>query len=159
MLPNTDFTLYYTVSPDEIGVNLLSYKAPGEDGVFVLLAAPNVETEEVIDKDVILVLDVSGSMEGEKMEQARDALLYVLDHLNQGDRFNIITFSTGVRAFSNRPEPLSTLPEARRFVEELRPDGGTDLNRPRSPALAYNQMNALAGFDDMEVLHTYEFTP
>jgi hypothetical protein len=37
--------------------------------------------------------------------------------------------------------------------------GGTDLNRPRSTALAYNQMNALAGFDDMEVLHTYEFTP
>ncbi len=136
VLPNTDFTLYYTVSPDEIGVNLLSYKAPGEDGFFVLLAAPNVETEEVIDKDVILVLDVSGSMEGEKMEQARDALLYVLDHLNQGDRFNIITFSTGVRAFSDRPEPLSTLPEARRFVEELRPEGSTDINRALLEAIA-----------------------
>lgn len=136
VLPNTDFTLYYTVSPDEIGVNLLSYKTPGEDGFFVLLAAPNVETEQVIDKDVILVLDVSGSMEGEKMEQARDALLYVLDHLNQGDRFNIITFSTGVRAFSNRPEPLSTLPEARRFVEELRPEGSTDINRALLEAIA-----------------------
>ncbi len=129
VLPNTDFSLYYTVSQDDIGVNLLSYKAQGEDGFFVLLVAPNVDAEQVVDKDVILILDVSGSMEGEKMEQAREALKYVLDHLNQGDRFNIIAFSTGVRAFSSQPEPLSALPEARRFVDELRPEGSTDINR------------------------------
>ncbi|GIK36206.1 MAG: hypothetical protein BroJett011_00390 [Chloroflexota bacterium] len=129
VLPTTDFSLYYTVSQDDIGVNLLSYKAQDEDGFFVLLVAPNVDAEQVVDKDVILILDVSGSMEGEKMEQAREALKYVLDHLNQGDRFNIIAFSTGVRAFSSRPEPLSALPEARRFVDELRPEGSTDINR------------------------------
>ncbi|HXV41975.1 MAG TPA: VIT domain-containing protein, partial [Anaerolineae bacterium] len=129
VLPNTDFSLYYTVSQDDIGVNLLSYKAQDEDGFFVLLVAPNVDAEQVVDKDVILVLDVSGSMEGEKMEQARDALKYVLDHLNQGDRFNVVAFSTGVRSFSTRPEPISALPEARRFVDELRPEGSTDINR------------------------------
>jgi|GEM_PF-77577 len=129
VLPSTDFSLYYTVSQDDIGVNLLSYKAQDEDGFFVLLVAPNVDAEQVVDKDVILVLDVSGSMEGEKMEQARDALLYVLDHLNQGDRFNITAFSTGVRSFSTRPEPISALPEARRFVKDLRPEGSTDINR------------------------------
>jgi Ca-activated chloride channel family protein len=75
-------------------------------------------------------------MEGEKMEQARDALKYVLDHLNQGDRFNLITFSTGVRAFSTQPEPLSALPEARRFVEALRPEGSTDINRALLEAIA-----------------------
>lgn len=129
VLPNTDFSLYYTVSQDDIGVNLLSYKAADEDGFFVLLVAPNVDVEQIVDKDVILVLDTSGSMEGEKMEQAREALKYVLDHLNQGDRFNVIAFSTGVRAFSTKPEPLSALPEARRFVDELRPEGSTDINR------------------------------
>ena len=67
MLPTTDFSLYYTVSAEDVGVNLLSYKERGEDGFFVLLAAPDVETEQVVDKDVILVLDVSGSMEGEKI--------------------------------------------------------------------------------------------
>jgi Ca-activated chloride channel family protein len=127
--PNTDFSLYYTVSPEDVSVNLLSYKEQGEDGFFVLLMAPNVDAEQVVEKDVILVLDVSGSMEGEKMEQARDALQYVLDHLNEGDRFNIISFSTGVRAFSTKPEPLSALPEARRFVDDLRPEGSTDINR------------------------------
>lgn len=136
VLPNTDFSLYYTVSSDDIGVNLLSYKAVAEDGFFVLLVAPNVDAEQIVEKDVILVLDVSGSMEGEKMEQARDALLYVLDHLNQGDRFNVIAFSTGVRAFSTRPESLSALPEARRFVEALRPEGSTDINRALLEAIA-----------------------
>jgi Ca-activated chloride channel family protein len=134
--PNTDFSLYYSVSPDDIGVNLLSYKAIDEDGFFVLLVTPNVEAQEVVEKDVILVLDVSGSMEGEKMEQARDALLYVLDNLNQGDRFNVTAFSTGVRSFSTRPEPLSALPEARRFVNELRPEGSTDINRALLEAIA-----------------------
>jgi Ca-activated chloride channel family protein len=129
VLPTTDFSLFYSVSSDEVGVSLLSFKERGEDGFFTLLVAPNVDAEQVVEKDVTLVLDTSGSMEGEKMEQARAALLFVLDHLNQGDRFNIIAFSTGVRAFSTRPEPLSTLPEARRFVNNLSPEGSTDINR------------------------------
>ncbi len=134
--PTTDFSLYYTVSPEDVGVNLLSYKERDEDGFFVLLIAPNVEAEQVVEKDVTLVLDVSGSMEGEKMEQAREALKFVLDHLNEGDRFNVIAFSTGVRAFSTRPEPLSALPEARRFVNELEPGGSTDINRALLEAIA-----------------------
>ncbi len=127
--PSTDFSLYYTISTDEVGVNLLSFKERNEDGFFVLLVAPNVDAEQVVEKDVILVLDTSGSMEGEKMEQARDALRFVLDHLNEGDRFNVITFSTGVRAFSNRTESLTSLPEAHRFIDNLRPEGSTDINR------------------------------
>ncbi|MBN1219244.1 MAG: VWA domain-containing protein [Anaerolineae bacterium] len=129
VLPTTDFSLYYTISSEDVGVNLLSLKERDEDGFFVLLVAPNVDAEQVVEKDVILVLDTSGSMEGEKMEQARDALKYVLDHLNQGDRLNIIAFSTGLRAFSNRTEPLSAVPEARRFVDSLRAEGSTDINR------------------------------
>ncbi len=127
--PTTDFSLFYTVSSEDVGVNLLSYKERGDDGFFLLLVAPNVDAEQVVEKDVVLVMDTSGSMEGEKMDQARDALRFVLDHLNEGDRFNIIAFSTGVRAFSTRPEPLSALPDARRFVENLRPEGSTDINR------------------------------
>jgi len=127
--PDTDFSLYYTVSAEEVGVNLLSYKPDGEDGFFVLLAAPNVDARQIVNKDVLLVLDTSGSMEGEKIEQARDALNFVLDHLNEGDRFNIATFSTGVQLFSDRPEPLSARSEAQRFVSNVRAEGSTDINR------------------------------
>mgnify|MGYP005840797043 CR=1 FL=1 len=131
VIPTTDFALYYSVSTESLGVNLLSYKRKGEDGFFALLIAPDVQAAagEVVAKDVIVVLDTSGSMEGEKIDQAKAALLYVLEHLNEGDRFNIVAFSTGLRTFSARMEPLSARREAERFVEELWAEGSTDINR------------------------------
>lgn len=127
--PTSDFSLFYSVSPEDIGVNLLSTKERDEDGFFTMLIAPNVEAEQIVDKDVTLVLDISGSMDGEKMEQARDALKYVLDNLNAGDRFNIIAFSTGVKSFATQPQSLASVAEARRFVDDLRAEGSTDINR------------------------------
>ena len=68
--------------------------------------------EQVVEKDVILILDVSGSMEGEKMEQARDALKYVLDHLNQGIAFNCQSssslYSSSWRVFNSLTFPPLT---------------------------------------------------
>ncbi|RLC83424.1 MAG: hypothetical protein DRI79_13915, partial [Chloroflexi bacterium] len=69
VLPEDDFELVYTVSQEEVGLNLLTYREPPDDGFFLLLVAPTVEVEEeqVIPRDIILVLDTSGSMEGEKI--------------------------------------------------------------------------------------------
>ncbi len=134
--PNTDFALYYSVSPQDLGLNLLSYKTGDEDGFFTMLIAPSIRADEIVDKDVVLVLDTSGSMEGEKMAQAQDALNFVLNHLNPNDRFNIVAFSTGVRAFSNGLEPVSAVPDAERFVENLRAEGSTDINRALLEAMA-----------------------
>ena len=139
--PDTDFVLYYTVSSADLGLNLLSFRQASEDGFFSMLIAPSIEVDEVIEKDVVLVLDTSGSMEGEKMRQAKDALAFVLDHLNPDDRFNVVAFSTGVRSFSDRPEPLSAVEEAKRFVDDLRAEGSTDINR----AL----LEAIAGLEDV----------
>jgi Ca-activated chloride channel homolog len=97
--PADDFELYYTVTPEDIGLNLLSSKAAGEDGFFLLLVAPGIEPGEVVAKDVILVLDTSGSMEGQKMAQAQGAAVYVLEHLNPEDRFAVVSFSTGVSLY------------------------------------------------------------
>ncbi|HEX9114725.1 MAG TPA: VIT domain-containing protein, partial [Anaerolineae bacterium] len=82
--PDTDFDLYYSLSPDAIAVNLLSYKNTGEDGFFLLLVTPPVQTTDrtPVAKDVVLVLDTSGSMEGKKLDQVKTAAAYVLDHLN-----------------------------------------------------------------------------
>jgi Ca-activated chloride channel family protein len=65
--PDTDFDLYYSVSPDDIGLNTLSYFDPTTgEGYFLLLAAPrlDVSAAQVVAKDVIVVLDQSGSMDG-----------------------------------------------------------------------------------------------
>ncbi len=134
--PDTDFALYFTLSPQDLGLNLLSYKNGDEDGFFTILIAPSIESERIIDKDVILVLDTSGSMEGEKLAQAQDALNFVLNHLNPNDRFNVVAFSTGVRAFSSRLESVSAVPEAERFVRNLRAEGSTDINRALLEAMA-----------------------
>jgi len=99
--PKEDFEVYYSVSQNDIGLSLISYREPGQDGFFLLLVAPSVEvaSDEVVAKDVILVVDTSGSMEGDKLAQAKEAALFVINHLNERDRFNVISFSTGVRSF------------------------------------------------------------
>lgn len=131
VLPDQDFELAYTVSPQDISLNLLSFKEGDNDGFFLMLVAPPVEidTEQVIDKDVFLILDTSGSMEGEKLEQAKTALVYVLEHLNEGDRFNITDFSTGVRQYARDLQPAHAREEAIRWVRGLQSNGGTDINR------------------------------
>jgi Ca-activated chloride channel family protein len=136
--PTTDFDLFYSVDEDEVGASLVSYKPASEDGYFLLLVAPSVEVDpsDVVARDILLVLDTSGSMDGPKLQQARDALLYVLEKLNPQDRFNIISFSTGVRQFERGPQPVSQLEAARRFVAELEAVGGTDINRALLESLA-----------------------
>jgi len=135
--PDTDFALYYSVAPEDIGLNVLSYKPVGENGFFMLLIAPRlkVEQSDVIAKDVLIILDVSGSMRGEKLAQARRALEYILDHLNPGDRFNIIAFSTGTSQFASSLQSLDRRTEARRFVNDLQAEGSTDINRALLEAL------------------------
>jgi Ca-activated chloride channel homolog len=133
VLPDTDFALYYSVGESE-AFHLLSFRDPGvpgeEDGFFLLLLAPRPNREEAsIPKDVILVLDRSGSMEGEKFSQAQEALRYILRHLEPDDRFNIITFSTGVESYARTLRPASEVNEALPWVDRQRAEGSTDINR------------------------------
>jgi Ca-activated chloride channel family protein len=138
VLPDENFELVYTVSPEDVGLNLLTYRDAPDDGFFLLLVAPRVEVDEsqVVPKDVILVLDTSGSMFGQKIEQAREALTYVLEHLNREDRFNIVGFSTGLRQFANDLRPFSEVDDAVDWVQQLEAVGGTDINRALLEALS-----------------------
>jgi len=135
--PDKDFELYYSLSADDIGLNLLSYKERGEDGFFLLLVAPmQAEPDAVLAKDVILVLDISGSMQGQKLEQAKAALDFILDHLNAEDRFNIVAFDTSVRVYTPTLQPASAREEAHRFVRDLNGGGGTNIDRALLESLA-----------------------
>ena len=136
--PDTDFSLYYSVAPDDIDVNLLTYReSADEDGFFMLLVAPpvTVEADRVIPKDVIVVLDQSGSMFGEKWEQARAAVRYVLDNLNAEDRFNVVVFSTGERVYASDLQSPSQAESAADWVDGLEAVGGTDIDGALDKAL------------------------
>lgn len=136
--PTQDFELYYTVSPEAIGLNLLSYKEAGEDGFFLMLISPTVEVDpnQVVAKDVVIVLDTSGSMEGEKMSQAKAAAQYIVDHLHPQDRYNIITFSTGIRLFVPNLIPAPSTPDYVDFIDHLETVGGTNISEALLEAVA-----------------------
>lgn len=137
--PNKDFVLYYTVSEADFGLNLLTHSKEGEDGFFLAMIAPKIELDRlsVVNKQILFVLDTSGSMSGEKIEQARAALTFCLNNLNHGDLFNIISFDTEIEPFASEPVPASSerIKEARDFVGRLSADGGTNINEALLTAL------------------------
>jgi Ca-activated chloride channel family protein len=137
--PESFFDVYWGSDDSEVGANLLSYQPVEENGYFALLVAPSIEqsNRQVAARDVVVVIDVSGSMEGDKMTQARDAARYIVEHLNPGDRINLISFSTGVRLWNNQLEALSDelVDDAHSWIDQLEAGGSTDINRALLEAL------------------------
>jgi len=138
--PEHDFSLYFGAAESDIGLNILSYQPAGEDGYFVLLATPGIEVDAtaVIARDIVMIVDISGSMQGEKFKQAQAAAHYVVDHLNDADRFNLIAFSTGVRLWQSQLQPLTNdgLQSAHDWIDQLTATGSTDINRALLEGLA-----------------------
>ncbi|NJK32827.1 MAG: TonB family protein [Deltaproteobacteria bacterium] len=142
--PVEDFSLYYGIANDAISLNLLSYRESAtEDGFFMLLVQPPLEVDpaRIVPKDVILVVDQSGSMQGPKWEQAQQAAAFVLDNLNPEDRFNVVVFSTGARVFSDSLESPAAAAEAADWVNSLQAEGGTDINLALNVALEMADTN------------------
>jgi Ca-activated chloride channel family protein len=138
--PDTDFALYFAAEKDELGVNLLAHKTSGEDGYFLLLVSPGIEEEKrkVVPKDVAFVLDTSGSMAGKKLEQAKKALRFCVENLNEEDRFEIMRFSTEVEPLFDKlvRATESNRDKANEFIKELKPIGGTAIDDALQKALA-----------------------
>jgi Ca-activated chloride channel family protein len=131
-IPASDFRLLYDIGRGKVSTRVLSYRPnPNEDGYFLLLASPQIKDGgERPKKTVLLVMDRSGSMSGQKIEQVRAALKHVLNNLREGDLFNIIAFDSEVESF--RPELQryndKTRREALGFAEGLYAGGSTNIN-------------------------------
>lgn len=141
--PETDFQLYYSTKQADIALDLLSYRDPSfpGDGYFLMLATPSarMKDQEVARKDVVFVLDSSGSMAADdKIAQARRALEFCVTSLNEGDRFEIIRFSTEAEPLFGRLEPVSeqSRQDARTFVQGLKAAGGTAIDEALGAALS-----------------------
>jgi Ca-activated chloride channel homolog len=125
-----DFSVFLPFAGAAVGITVAAHRPVGEEGYFMLSLSPEAAAVSRIPRDVTLVVDVSGSMSGEKMEQARRALHQLVGTLGAEDRLRLIAFSSTVRSWRDdwvRAVP-ATLREARRWIDELRADGGTNIH-------------------------------
>jgi len=135
-----DFQLFYTVGEQEVGLTAGAYRPVStEEGDFLLLISPQMEVKpaNLIPRDMVFVLDTSGSMAGPKMEQAKRALKYCLDRLNPQDRFAVMNFSTLVHKYRDKLlEPTKEqTDDARKWVDDLKATGGTAIQDALAAAL------------------------
>src|SRR5689334_20605916 len=128
--PDTDFQLIYSSEKRDVGLSLITDKPAGEDGYFLLLAAPTVAKEtRPAPKDVVFVVDTSGSMAGAKLQQAKKALQFCVENLNADDRFEIVRFSTEAEPLFGKLSEADSehRKRASNFIADLKPIGGTAI--------------------------------
>jgi len=129
------FQLSYLLQTDGVSASMFSYPDPKVGGGYFLLFAglPAEEKDAgqapAVRREVTLVLDTSGSMNGEKIQQAREAALQVIAGLGEGESFNIILYSNSVECFSESPVLKDAQSEAaaRKYIQGIQVSGGTNI--------------------------------
>jgi Ca-activated chloride channel family protein len=129
-IPNKDFVLTWQVAQDSLKSGYLTYKEAAEkEGFFTLMLMPpkRVTKDNVQPKEMIFVIDCSGSQSGAPLDKAKETMLYILDHMNDNDTFQIITFNNNVQTFADKPEVSSSemKKKAKAFINSIQAQGGT----------------------------------
>ncbi len=127
-IPNRDFVLDIGVAGDKLQTGYVTSKT-GAEGFLSLMVIPpqKVVPTDIAPRELIFVVDCSGSQAGRPIQKTRDTLNYVIDHVNDKDTFQIITFNDGIKNLFGRPEKLtlSRRIQAKAFVNDLKALGGT----------------------------------
>jgi len=125
-----DLVVTAGVASEKADLSLRTFRSREGDGWFqAVITPPTARPDQWIPRDVILVVDTSGSMQGEKIEQAKASALWLLENLRSIDRVNVLRFSTDVRAFAAEPVPATAdnLARLEEFVRGIEAGGGTAL--------------------------------
>lgn len=130
--PAADFELYWGFAGETVAANVMTYREGSEAGYFLALLTPKVKLadNEILPKDVIYVIDTSGSMlDDGKMAQAKKALKLCVNALNEKDRFGLVTFSTESRKWRETLEYASkdNKDAVNSHIEKLEAMGGTNI--------------------------------
>lgn len=147
VLPDSDLSLYYSEESTEgnpITMNLLTHgtvRGADKDDYFMLLLSPGEWSgdQEIVEKDVVFALDTSGSMQRQKLQQAKAALEFCLNSLNEGDRFEVIRYATEAEGlFDELAESTdSNRTRALEFVSSLKALGGTAIDAALEKAVSF----------------------
>src|SRR5262245_61124107 len=129
-IPNKDFILKFDVAGKKIEDAILTHRSE-QGGFFSLILQPpeRVAVSEVTPKELVFVLDTSGSMSGFPIEKAKEAMKLALDGLYPEDTFNLITFSGDTHILFSQPVPATreNLQKAQVFLESRNGSGGTEM--------------------------------
>ncbi|WP_421867390.1 marine proteobacterial sortase target protein [Motiliproteus sp.] len=125
-----DFELVWTPTPSQAPqAALLSHQQGDQHYGLLMLVPPTANAEQPLPRAVTLILDISGSMHGDSIAQARQSLLRAIDDLSSQDRFNLILFNNSSYALFNQPQPANDhyRSKARRLVAGVEANGGTEM--------------------------------
>jgi Ca-activated chloride channel family protein len=129
-IPNKDFILRYDVAGKSIQDALLTHRS-AKGGFFTMILQPpeSVAVKDVTPKELVFVLDTSGSMEGFPIEKAKETMKLALDGLYPSDTFNIITFAGDTEILFPAPVPATkaNLRKAQAFLTSRSGSGGTEM--------------------------------
>ncbi|MDP2840882.1 MAG: VIT and VWA domain-containing protein, partial [Candidatus Methanoperedens sp.] len=131
-MPDTDLTVVYTTNNPQLNGDMLFYNMGGQ-GYMMHVFSPN-ETDigtTALSKDIVFVIDKSGSMSGEKIAQVKSVFTKIISDLPPDDYFNVIFFDTDMRRYSSSLMEANTKnkADAANFVNNLDANGGTDINQ------------------------------
>ena len=127
-IPNRDFVLRYAVAGDEVRSGYLVHRDSGDGYVtFVLLPPKRVTGKTAAPKELVFVIDRSGSQNGLPLTKAKETMLWILEHMNPNDTFQVVSFSSSTEMLFDRPQRVSaeTKRRARAYINGLRANGGT----------------------------------
>ncbi|PIE39304.1 MAG: marine proteobacterial sortase target protein [Gammaproteobacteria bacterium] len=137
-----DFELSWLAKPSEKPLASVITETVGDEHYSLLMLLPPAQkTQTELPREVIFVIDVSGSMAGTSIQQARAALLRGLSKMSPSDRFNIISFSDSTDSLFSRPAPAdaAAIAQAEKFVRNLEANGGTEMAGALTLALSQTQ--------------------
>lgn len=138
-IPNRDFVLRYKVAGESIGDAVLTH-ASGKGGFFTLILQPpdRVEPESVTPKEMIFVIDKSGSMSGFPIEKAKQTMRMCIEGMNPNDTFNLVSFAGGLGYCFDRPMPNTQANRraALEYLDSLEGGGGTEMMNAIHAALS-----------------------
>ncbi|HEV2704561.1 MAG TPA: VIT and VWA domain-containing protein [Pyrinomonadaceae bacterium] len=139
-IPNRDFVLRYDAAGRKVSDAILTHRASdGRGGFFTLILQPpeRVSVADVTPKELVFVIDTSGSMSGFPLEKAKEAMKHALDGLNPQDTFNLITFSGDTHILFPQPVPATrdNLAAAQKFLASRQGGGGTEMMKAIRAAL------------------------
>ena len=138
-IPNKDFILKFDVAGRAISNAVMTHRG-AQGGFFTLILQPpeRVTAANVTPKELVFVLDTSGSMEGFPIEKAKETMKLALDNLYPSDTFNLITFSGDTHVLFPQPVPATreNLQRAQSFLASRQGSGGTEMMKAIHAALA-----------------------